>query len=74
MKPKPSRVYFWGWGSWPPQLDPLMTDERMTTLMRAWRRSRTQGGRDFLTKRIGAHHWGITHVATGEVAVAIWGR
>lgn len=40
-------IFSWGWGNYDPLPDPRMTRDRMARLMRAWRRSRTQGNRDF---------------------------
>ena len=47
-------AFYWGWRSYAPQPDPLMTRTRMARLMRAWRRATLQGRRlvDFrLTRR-----------------------
>ena len=37
----------WAWGDHEAQVDESMTRERAACLLRAWRRSRTQGQRDF---------------------------
>lgn len=42
----------WGWRDSAPSDDHLMTRERMARLMRAWRRSKTQGVRNFEFKLI----------------------
>lgn len=40
-------IFYWGWQSYAPTPDKTMTRERMAKLMRAWRRSKTQGRRNF---------------------------
>lgn len=40
--------FLWGWQTYAPTLDATMTRERMARLMRAWRRSKTQGRRNFV--------------------------
>lgn len=45
--------FMWGWKDYAPQPDPHMTRERAARLLRAWRRSATQGRKNFYLKRIG---------------------
>ena len=42
----------WGWQNYEPSVDKSMTRERLVRLMRAWRRSTTQGRRNFEFKLI----------------------
>lgn len=44
--------FMWGWQNYEPSVDKSMTRERLVRLMRAWRRSTTQGRRDFEFKLI----------------------
>lgn len=51
--------FLWGWKDYEPQPDLIMTRERAAKLLRAWRRSRTQGVRDFSLQRLGKGHYRI---------------
>ncbi len=42
----------WAWGDHEAQIDKLMTRQRAARLLRAWRRSKTQGQRDFTLRVI----------------------
>ena len=50
---KKETKFLWGWKHYEPQPDPSMTRERAAKLLRSWRRSRTQGNRDFNLQRKG---------------------
>ena len=39
--------FLWGWQTYAPSDDKAMTRDRLARLMRAWRRSKTQGARNF---------------------------
>lgn len=39
--------FLWAWQNHEPIVDKTMTRERLAKLMRAWRRSKTQGRRNF---------------------------
>lgn len=45
-------VFYWGWRNNTPTEDKLMTRHRMAKLFRSWRRSKTQGSKDFDVKLI----------------------
>lgn len=70
-------VFFWGWQSYAPALDKTMTRERMARLMRAWRRSSTQGARNFdfriLDRKPGARAYVVatTGFANQDVATIV---
>ena len=52
-------TFLWGWRGYEPTLDPTMTRARAAILLRAWRRSRTQGHRNFslkCVKRVAGEH------------------
>lgn len=40
-------TFLWGWNHYQPQVDKTMDRPRMARLMRAWRRAKTQGKREF---------------------------
>jgi len=40
-------AFLWGWNDYPMREDIAMNRQRLARLMRAWRRSRTQGRRNF---------------------------
>jgi hypothetical protein len=52
-------VFFAGWKEYNWQPDPSMSRERMAKLMKAWRRSRTQGYRNFSLEKIGTHGYRV---------------
>lgn len=56
---KKESKFLWGWRDYNPLPDPAMTRERAAKLLRSWRRSRTQGRRDFLLQRIGKGHYRV---------------
>lgn len=47
-----TNTFLWGWQEYAPIVDKSMTRERLVKLMRAWRRSTTQGRRNFEFKLI----------------------
>lgn len=66
------RILMWGWSTRPQLPDDLMTPQRMVMLMRAWRRARTGGRREFafaLTSRAARQaSYRVEHLTTGEHA------
>lgn len=40
-------TFYWGWKDHTPQVDKTMERPRLARLMRAWRRAKTQGAREF---------------------------
>lgn len=56
---KKESKFLWGWKEYALQPDTSMTRERAAKLLRAWRRSSTQGRKDFFLKRIGKGHYKV---------------
>ena len=52
---KVATTFLWGWRHYDRTPDIGMTRNRMAKLMRAWRRGRTQGHRNFSLKRLAPH-------------------
>lgn len=61
--------FLWGWASCPATPDKLMTRDRASKLLRSWRRSKTQGHKDFLLKRVGKGYYVVK--AMGETGTLI---
>ncbi|TXG96140.1 MAG: hypothetical protein E6R08_10225 [Nevskiaceae bacterium] len=71
-----STTFRWGWESYAPQVDGQMTRMRAARLLLAWRRSRTQGLRNFSLARsvvCGERHYQVQHRQSGERAVLVIG-
>lgn len=58
--------FFCGWKEYDWQADISMTRERMGKLMRAWRKSRTQGHRNFALQKIGIHSYKVYAIGYEE--------
>lgn len=61
-------AFRWAWNDFDAWADPSMTRDRAARLLRAWRRSETQGRRDFIVWRQvanGAKHYRVTAVRSG---------
>ncbi len=56
---KNDTLFFWAWRGYAPQPDTSMTRERAAKLLRSWRRSRTQGHRDFSLQRVAKGNYRI---------------
>lgn len=68
-----STEFFASWRDYSPQADPSMTRARMALLMRAWRRSKTQGARNFKLERTGPHHYRVEAIGyRGEWHYVSW--
>jgi hypothetical protein len=63
--------FYWQWESTRPQPDPLMTRERASKLLRAWRRATSQGRRVFdlrCVRQRGTRAYLVQHQPSGERA------
>lgn len=61
-----STNFKWAWGDHEPQADKTMTRERAARLLKAWRRSKTQGARNFTLQRITHGHTRFYVVGTTQ--------
>lgn len=63
-------AFTWGWMNYPRVADPSMSRERMARLMRAWRRARIQGYREFslacIDRRPGRRTYRVEHTRFGD--------
>ena len=57
-------AFKWAWGDHEPQADKFTTRHRAAALLRAWRRSKTQGSRNFSLSLIRAHGCKFYRVST----------
>lgn len=65
---KPAQ-FLWHWEDYAPLPDKLMTRARAAHLLRAWRRAKTQGQREYSVRRIchpARREYLCTHIPSGE--------
>lgn len=63
--------FLWGWNGYAPTVDKLMTRQRAARLLLSWRRSKTQGQRNFSLCKIGPHHYNVSAIGYDDRAVLI---